>query len=267
MSIVLRRCAAVIALVALAVVLVVTNSTRLRKPLRGPRVIAVASRRSGPSLSPSPTKTATPSTPGFQLGWKALSLLAVAVAVAVLALLGWSIWIRLRDRRRLAGRLALAATIAPDPADPVGERVSAALADAALSLRRGRSDEAIVACWLRLEQLAEQAGIGRSASRTSGELARRVLETTGADSGRLTRLEALYREARFSDHRMSEDDRESAAQDLTELSRDVRRRTAPNRGPTPPGPTPPGPTPLAAMPPGVTPPGSTTGGPSSPARR
>jgi hypothetical protein len=109
--------------------------------------------------------------------------------------------------------------------DPVG--LAAALeADAGEQRRRleeGEPRNAIVACWHRLELTAELAGARRRIWQTPSEFVLAVLEVAGADGDAVLRLAALYREARFSDHPLSEDHRRAALTALEQTQASLSR--------------------------------------------
>jgi hypothetical protein len=77
-------------------------------------------------------------------------------------------------------------------------------------LQAGTPRNAIVEMWNRFETLAGNAGATRRPSETSSEFTLRVLGAVDADSSAVARLAALYREARFSDHELSEEHRAAA---------------------------------------------------------
>jgi hypothetical protein len=106
--------------------------------------------------------------------------------------------------------------------------VRSALAEAAGGTQRdelltGSPRNAIVACWVRLEHAVERAGIARHRSETSAELTARVLSTYVVDRQAIDALAALYREARFSSHELSEHHRQRAVAALDELHRQLAR--------------------------------------------
>jgi hypothetical protein len=92
-------------------------------------------------------------------------------------------------------------------------------------LREGDPRNAIVAMWLRFEVQGDAAGVGRRPWETSSEYAIRILDLVSADSGAVNRLAGLYREARFSDHPITEDHRTEALQALAGIRRGLRVRT------------------------------------------
>ena len=81
----------------------------------------------------------------------------------------------------------------------------------------GNPRNAIVACWDRFEEQAERVNASRKPWETSSEFTLRLLEAVSADEVAIARLEALYREARFSDHEMGETRREEAVAALRQV--------------------------------------------------
>lgn len=153
-------------------------------------------------------------------------LTGVVILVIVLAVLvigtGVHAW---RNRPRLRRRQATAARsdvhLLPDVADVVAD--DAASQRAALS--SGSPRNAIVTCWLRLEQAVIDAGLERDPAHTSAEFTARVLAAYTLDPQPLDSLAALYREARFSRHDITEAQRERAIRDLDALHDSLRRPT------------------------------------------
>lgn len=93
-------------------------------------------------------------------------------------------------------------------------------------LRGGTPSNAIIACWMRLEDEIVAAGLPADPSRTSAEVAEAVLGRYAVDMRALRDLAALYREARFSRHELTEDHRARAADALTAVHVDLRRAAA-----------------------------------------
>ena len=145
------------------------------------------------------TQTTDPAQVWWVLGGIALTLL---LAVVVLA-------IRVIRRRRRAAPPESART-APGRALLTDRRA----AHQARMLREGSPREAIIATWLDLERLVATAGVPRRPSETSSELVVRVLDDREVPAAALTDLAALFREARFSTHELTEALRERAAGDL-----------------------------------------------------
>ena len=145
------------------------------------------------------TQTTDPAKVWWVLGGIALALL---LAVVVLA-------IRVNRRRRRAAPPE-SAREAPDRALLTDRRA----ARQARMVREGSPREAIIATWLDLERLVAAAGVPRRPSETSSELVVRVLDDREVPAAALTDLAALFREARFSTHELTEALRERAAGDL-----------------------------------------------------
>jgi hypothetical protein len=89
------------------------------------------------------------------------------------------------------------------------------------SLERGDVRDAIVACWVRLEELALEAGVVRLPSDTATELVERFLRALEVDPRPVADLARLFHEARFSSHAMGEDARVRARTDLDDLHREL----------------------------------------------
>lgn len=90
---------------------------------------------------------------------------------------------------------------------------------ARLVLTEGEPRNAIVACWLQLEAETSWAGFPRLDHETSAEYVERVIATASVDPGPITRLAALYREARFSEHPIDEVHRLAAVDALEQVER------------------------------------------------
>jgi hypothetical protein len=91
-------------------------------------------------------------------------------------------------------------------------------------LREGDPRNAIVAAWQRFEVQGASVGVGRRSWETSSEYAIRILDLVAADSGAVNRLAGLYREARFSDHPLTEDHRSRALEALAGIRRSLGAR-------------------------------------------
>jgi hypothetical protein len=90
-------------------------------------------------------------------------------------------------------------------------------------LTGGVPGDAIVACWHRFETQADAAGMSRHVWETSSEFTLRILELAAAEAGAVARLAGLYREARFSEHEMTEADRDAATEALDRIHRGLRQ--------------------------------------------
>jgi hypothetical protein len=91
------------------------------------------------------------------------------------------------------------------------------------ALAEGPPRDAIVLCWVRLEEDAGGAGLPRHPWETSAEFTRRVITSQLVGSTAIGQLAALYREARFSRHPMSEQDRATAREALATVHASLRR--------------------------------------------
>jgi len=116
-----------------------------------------------------------------------------------------------------------------EPFDLLADTAESITADAAAqreALRTGAPRDAIVTCWLRLEASVIAAGVDRRPSDTSTELVERVLADHQVNPQSLAALAGLYREARFSEHQMTEASRATAISALDQvhagLARSVR---------------------------------------------
>ncbi|MBD3783381.1 MAG: DUF4129 domain-containing protein [Micrococcales bacterium] len=147
---------------------------------------------------------------GTALGWLAVAI----VAGAVLALLVAAVraWLASRQDRGVDEDAR---------AGPDLERVGAALALDAEgrlgALGRGTPAEGIIAAWARLEETLRGSGVPLPASRTSTETTVAVLSRFRVDATTLRSLAELYREASWSAHPLTEDDRDRAEGALREL--------------------------------------------------
>jgi hypothetical protein len=140
----------------------------------------------------------------------ALVELAVFVAlVVVAALIGKAVLQRARgvDRRRRPPSFpAHPAAPSPDLAEAVEEGL--------VTLEVGAVDDAVIACWVRLEEAAAAGGVDRLPWETATELTVRLLDRFDVPQPAVDRLLDLYRTARYSRHRLGEDDRADAIASL-----------------------------------------------------
>jgi hypothetical protein len=205
---------AVVVLSALVLVTLTARSGRTEtvRPITSPTPIPEET----PSVSVGLVDEKTPPPPpqDSSRGMPDLLLLLLAVLALGLIAVSFLFWTTvLRAGLRLpgssyrgpppAGRGAV-----PDEVDP------APLADAVdAGLRRledGSPGEGIVACWVQLERAAADAGTHRAAPDTPSELAGRLIDRHDVTPGPLLRLADLYREARYSRHRLPESARDQA---------------------------------------------------------
>jgi hypothetical protein len=88
----------------------------------------------------------------------------------------------------------------------------------------GEPRNAIVECWHRFEVQAQRAGAERRLWQTTSEFVLGALDVVGADRGAVAQLAELYREARFSDHPMTERHRTEALAALDAIHHSLRTR-------------------------------------------
>jgi Domain of unknown function (DUF4129) len=194
----------VLALIALPVAAIVV-ALRHRHgqqvaPLRP--FVPVVPRPAGAVASPGQTGAA------FLLG-------AVAAVLAVAVLMATALW--LRHRRRVSAAQQRQAA-APSPL-----AAAVAAGSAALGATAGPR-EAIIACYAAMEASLATAGSPRRAADTPEELLNRaegdgIIRTPAA-----RRLTALFREARFSPHRLADAQRRAAMAALDDIGRDLAGR-------------------------------------------
>ena len=128
-----------------------------------------------------------------------------------------------QHRVREGERAAVDFTVLDEPAR-VAQQVAADAAEQETLLREGDPRNAIVAAWHRFEVQGERAGVARRASETSSEYGLRILDLAEADGGSVNRLAELYREARFSDHPVTEEHRARALAALADIRRSLGAR-------------------------------------------
>jgi hypothetical protein len=194
-----------------------------------------------PALSPRPTQTAAPpvilpgtatpapdggrsdpgtsSAPGHLSNWAVWAVAALFLAPIVFALLYGPamVWISgnllpsLRRRRRRE-------ETPPEVEDEVEPaQLVEAVEEGLRELDQGGPGEGVVASWVQLERAAADAGTHRAAPDTPSELAGRLIDRHGVSAAPLLRLADLYREARFSRHRLPESARTEARAALERL--------------------------------------------------
>lgn len=154
-------------------------------------------------------------------------LLLAAAAAGGLAVLAWLAALVLREvrarRLREEERTAVGFTVLDEPVR-VARQVAADAGEQETLLREGDPRNAIVAAWHHFEVQGERAGVARRASETSSEYGLRILDLAEADDGAVNRLAALYREARFSDHPVTEEHRARALAALADVRRSLGTR-------------------------------------------
>jgi hypothetical protein len=165
-----------------------------------------------------------------QPAWVAVLAVVLQVAgIALAAYLGVRLWRLLRQRWRWLRRRVreqdepeeVDFEVLGSPARVEAVMEEDAAAQRAALVEDGEPRNAIVACWHRFETQAVRAGATRRPWQTTGEFVLEALEHVGADQGAVSTLADLYREARFSDHPMTEDDRRAALGALDAVHRSL----------------------------------------------
>ena len=157
------------------------------------------------------------------LAWLFLGGILVSVTALVVWLLV-EVVRQARARRALEGVRTAVDFDVLDAAVRVSEAITLDADEQDALLRAGEPRNAIVAAWNRFEVQGERAGVPRKPSETSSEFAIRVLDLVGADRPPVTALAELYREARFSDHSMTEEHRDRAIAALAAIRRSLAVR-------------------------------------------
>ena len=106
-----------------------------------------------------------------------------------------------------------------DPPDVLAHEIARGLRSAS----EGSPRNAIVATWIRLEEATVAAGFEPHDWETPAEFVRRALTTYAVDEHDIGRLADLYREARFSEHRITEAHRDEAIGCLRRLRGQLTR--------------------------------------------
>lgn len=161
---------------------------------------------------------------GGHAGWiRAIAvLLNLATVVVVVALLVWLLrWlVGVRRVRRARATRSVELEAAFDVVEPGAAVARELLADAEgqrAALADGTPRNAVVACWHRFELASAAAGVERHEWETSSEHILRVLDLVAADPAAVSVLAGLYREARFSEHDLTEGDRAVALEALDRI--------------------------------------------------
>jgi hypothetical protein len=156
---------------------------------------------------------------GPDLRWLVYTVIALVAVVLAVALVRWLRTVTWRRPRRRASRSVV------EPLPDVAAALAEAGAELLDTLRDGTPRNAIVACWVRLEQAVRDAGVVPGPTETSTELTTRVLSGLSMDPAAIESLGALYREARFSRHELGEPERERAIRALTSVQSELRHAT------------------------------------------
>lgn len=153
-------------------------------------------------------------------------LLEVALVVAVAWLTwraarsAWQAWDARRRRDTYAEALS-GEEVVLDEHDAARDLLRGAAQRRARLVSQGEPRNAVVACWMDLEVLAQSQGVARDPAETSTDLATRCLDRTGADPRAVQVLAAAYHRARFSADPVTDDDRSRALEALDRVHASV----------------------------------------------
>lgn len=149
---------------------------------------------------------------------------SAGMLVFTIVLLAGLVWLAVRVIRRLARRMQDVRL--PIPMDEtVDAQIREALRDASQraaqdieTVQSGDATDAVVACWVLLEQTAERVGTPRAASATPTEFTVRLLREHDADPRAVATLLDLYHEARFGTSPLPESASAGAAEALRRIA-------------------------------------------------
>ncbi|GAB2652727.1 DUF4129 domain-containing protein [Kribbella swartbergensis] len=194
------------------------RSTPRPEPTEAPSETVSAPNPSPPPPSREPEQRPFPE--WLSALWQALIWLVIASCALFL---GWLIY-------RVLSRVKLPTAETEDTdwervkADRLAEAVDTGLS----RIESGTATDAVIACWVALEEAAASAGVARDPSETPAEFTVRVLGIGGISEPQLVRLGELYREARYSTHGSTEQARTEARSALLRLRDELAAAQAPS---------------------------------------
>ena len=188
------------------------TATTTTPPLLPPRTEPAPT----PSATAEPVPEAARGLPDW-MGTAALVTLGVT-SVGMVVLLSWAL-IRdaLRRRGRRTGRLDPRRR--PRTAEDLVAALDAGLEELSDTDRDPR--RAVIACWVRLEDAAAEAGTPRHPGDSPTDLVGRLLAEQRVDAGVLAALLEVYREARYATHTVDDQMRQQARSALERLRADL----------------------------------------------
>ncbi len=169
--------------------------------------------------------TSTSSRSGLEIPHWVQSLVGYVCAIVGVAVVGYLLWrlIRMALETR-ANRPADAS----DTDDATVSRRAAVLAAVDASLAELASDDgdaraAVIACWVRLEEVAAAAGTPRESADSAADLVGRLLAAHQVSAAVLEALADLYRAARYGTHQIDSSMRARARAALSQLRDELAR--------------------------------------------
>ena len=189
-----------------------------QQPDNGPETIASTSQSQPPGQRIKP--------PVVQKGLSLYDKIAMGVlylvVAAALAMLLYAVINWLRNRRFSRQALPM---VEFSPLDPEVEQLTEAVAAGAAALEyEGDAREAVIACYAAMEQAVSAGGSERRATDTPEEFLSRVTAAHLIPEGPARDLTELFREARFSRHPITEQQRNAAREALSVISEALRAR-------------------------------------------
>lgn len=180
---------------------------------------------------------------GGSLGPVVMTFIYVVLLLFALALLA-IIWRRAQPRRR---RRAAAPVVTQLAAEDTFDDLDAGLAGdlsrsaerGLAALEQGTPRDAIIRCWMMLEEAVIRAGLDHDPALTSEEFVVAVLSRYEVRAAAIAELAGLYREARFSSHVLGEPPRRRAVHALNAVRDDLDRERSVREQTTPAASTPP----------------------------
>jgi hypothetical protein len=156
--------------------------------------------------------------PGWLLSAIGQLLLAGLVVLVIVLVIRLVPGFRIPDRRPDEPALPLTGS----DGGRLGKQATRTVQQALAGLRRGDREQAIINCWLRLQELVSSVGYRPAESQTSSELVASWQRVLPVSRTALEELAELYREARFSSHRMSAESLHRATAALNRLHAELR---------------------------------------------
>jgi hypothetical protein len=152
------------------------------------------------------------------VAWTLYAVVA-GVVLVILVAIARALWARWTERQAVPEQDAVSIEVLP-------EVLLQGAVEREELMARGTSANAVVGCWVRLEESIEATGVRGDPARTSTELVTTVLGRFDVDRAALGELAVLYREARFSHHDLTEEHRRRAVDALARVHADLRKAAA-----------------------------------------
>ena len=179
-----------------------------------------------PHASPAPSATFAsfrPAKPVANLPHWLIDVVGYGCTAILLPILGYLLWILIRplfNRQQSPEMAPIGAAGSVSRRAAVLAAVDTSIAE--LAREDGDARAAVIACWVRLEDVAALAGTERATGETSSDLVARLLGDHQISSDALLSLAALYRSARYSSQYIESSMREQAYAALGRLREELR---------------------------------------------